>query len=79
MSKMDTNRNCPYFVPGAAIPRAIWPLTLQPARIFTRLVHWGDRSAQRRQLAQLDDRMLKDIGVGRSEAYRECSKWFWQD
>jgi uncharacterized protein YjiS (DUF1127 family) len=40
---------------------------------------WCDRAAQRRRLAQLDDRMLRDIGVGRAEAYRESSKWFWQD
>lgn len=76
---MDTNRNCPYFVAGPTIPRAIWLPTLQPVRLFARLVLWGERSAQRRRLAQLDDRMLKDIGIGRSEAYRESSKWFWQD
>ena len=31
---------------------------------------------ERRVLMQLDDRMLKDIGIGRSEAYREASKPF---
>jgi uncharacterized protein YjiS (DUF1127 family) len=31
---------------------------------------------ERRALMQLDDRMLKDIGIGRSEAYREASKPF---
>jgi uncharacterized protein YjiS (DUF1127 family) len=31
---------------------------------------------ERRALMQLDDRMLKDIGIGRGEAYREASKPF---
>lgn len=31
---------------------------------------------ERRALMQLDDRMLKDIGLGRSEAYQEASKPF---
>lgn len=31
---------------------------------------------ERRALMQLDERMLKDIGIGRSEAYHEASKPF---
>ena len=31
---------------------------------------------ERRMLLQLDDRMLKDIGIGRSEAFYEASKSF---
>jgi uncharacterized protein YjiS (DUF1127 family) len=30
------------------------------------------------RLAELDDHMLKDIGVSRAEALRESAKWFWQ-
>lgn len=37
---------------------------------------WLERSRQRRALAELDDRMLCDIGVTRSQA-REASKPFW--
>lgn len=40
---------------------------------------WLDRYAQRRQLARLDPRMLKDIGVSRTEALREARKPFWKD
>jgi uncharacterized protein YjiS (DUF1127 family) len=29
-------------------------------------------------LTDLDDHMLKDIGLSRQEAVRECAKWFWQ-
>ncbi len=42
----------------------------------------GLREAWRRRrtrvyLTQLDDRMLKDIGVTRAEAWHEASKRFW--
>jgi uncharacterized protein YjiS (DUF1127 family) len=29
-------------------------------------------------LQQLDDRMLRDIGLSRSDVERECAKRFWQ-
>jgi uncharacterized protein YjiS (DUF1127 family) len=37
-----------------------------------------ERARQRRQLAQLDRRMLRDIGVSPSAAFSETRKWFWQ-
>ena len=37
-----------------------------------------ERARQRRQLARLDARMLRDIGVSRSAAFGETRKWFWQ-
>jgi uncharacterized protein YjiS (DUF1127 family) len=76
---MDTNENCPYFVPVFVQPRPSWMHRLSPARLFERLAFWSERASQRRQLARLDDRMLSDIGISRAEAYRESSKWFWQD
>jgi uncharacterized protein YjiS (DUF1127 family) len=42
---------------------------------------WIDRSRQRRQLgelAELNNYLLKDIGVSREEAMREAEKRFWQ-
>ncbi len=39
---------------------------------------WRLRAAQRRQLASLDDRLLKDIGVSRYEVNAELQKYFWQ-
>jgi len=38
---------------------------------------WFQRSHQRRALAELDDRMLRDIGVTHSQARREAAKPFW--
>jgi len=38
---------------------------------------WRERSRQRRRLAELDDRMLRDIGFDRVAALEEASKPFW--
>lgn len=42
------------------------------------LRQWRERARQRGQLARLDARMLRDIGVTPSEAERECDKPFWR-
>ena len=39
---------------------------------------WLERSQQRQQLAGLDERMLQDIGVSRTEVWQETRKPFWQ-
>lgn len=39
---------------------------------------WKERSEQRRQLVNLDDRMLKDIGISRSQAVNEFHKKVWE-
>jgi uncharacterized protein YjiS (DUF1127 family) len=38
----------------------------------------ADRAAQRRALARLDDRLLRDIGLTRLDVREECDKWFWR-
>lgn len=45
------------------------------------LVHlsgWYDRVASRNQLVNLDDRMLRDIGLTRADVDQELSKPFWR-
>lgn len=37
-----------------------------------------ERSYSRRQLEQLPDYILKDIGISRADAVREASKHFWE-
>lgn len=39
---------------------------------------WWHRHRTRRQLAEMEARMLKDIGVSRMDAREEARKWFWQ-
>jgi uncharacterized protein YjiS (DUF1127 family) len=44
---------------------------------FRTILLWADRATQRRDLAELDDRLLHDIGKSREEARRESGKPFW--
>ena len=32
----------------------------------------------KRELLEMDDHMLKDIGISRSQASYEATRWFWQ-
>ena len=43
------------------------------------LREWRRRSRERAQLAELDDRMLKDIGLTRSDAEFLINKPFWRE
>jgi uncharacterized protein YjiS (DUF1127 family) len=48
---------------------------------FYILRFWIGRSRQRRrlgELAELDNYLLKDIGVSKDEAFREAAKPFWR-
>jgi uncharacterized protein YjiS (DUF1127 family) len=46
--------------------------------VVTTLLDWQERASQRRQLLDLDDAALKDIGRSRADAAREGSKPFWR-
>ena len=39
---------------------------------------WLERARQRRQLQQLSDHMLKDIGLSRADVEAEVTKPFWR-
>ena len=45
---------------------------------FTLAYGWRDRSRQRRTLMRLDDHLLHDIGLSRSDVEHEASKPFWR-
>ena len=69
-------------------PGISWP-AFAPSRSFGHLIgvcyrglvktceHYYQRASQRRALANLDDHLLRDIGVSRGEAQREARKPFW--
>ncbi len=47
-------------------------------RVVDLLLSWADRARQRRHLAGLDDRLLRDIGISRVEVEAEISRPFWR-
>jgi uncharacterized protein YjiS (DUF1127 family) len=48
------------------------------ARGIEILLLWQRRANERHALAQLDDRILRDLGLSRSEVARELRKPFWR-
>lgn len=46
--------------------------------LFDLIVEWNERAHQRRHLAELGPRMLKDIGISHTDAWREANKPFWR-
>jgi uncharacterized protein YjiS (DUF1127 family) len=42
------------------------------------MVGWQERAAERRRLIDMEDRMLADIGLSRSDAQAEFDKPFWR-
>jgi uncharacterized protein YjiS (DUF1127 family) len=46
--------------------------------LLERVQLWLERRHQRRTLLGLNDHLLKDIGVSRSEAWAEGQKPFWR-
>jgi uncharacterized protein YjiS (DUF1127 family) len=48
-------------------------------RMLTRVRQWRRRARDRALLAALDDRMLADIGISRTEAEYLSNKPFWRE
>jgi uncharacterized protein YjiS (DUF1127 family) len=48
-------------------------------RFGSRLRQWRRRARDRAELAALDDRMLADIGISRTEAEFLANKPFWRE
>jgi len=47
--------------------------------LFDTLYRWQALARDRRSLAELDQRMLKDVGLNRADVMMEIDKPFWQD
>ena len=54
------------------------PLGHKPEGLLSLVFLWQDRMRQRHQLAEMDDYMLRDIGLSRADAERESRKHFWR-
>jgi uncharacterized protein YjiS (DUF1127 family) len=48
------------------------------AAAWVLLATWIERTRQRDALARLNDHQLRDLGITRVEAARECEKPFWR-
>lgn len=54
-------------------------LVLELTRAVARLRVWNQRVRSRRQLAEMDERLLRDIGLSTEQALHEAGKPFWMD
>ena len=65
------------------LPLTIWrgavPRSGSLARLIALWERWRSRMAVRRELAQLSDRQLCDIGLQRDALSAEMAKPFWRD
>ncbi len=57
-----------------AAPRRTSPLVVLAAIVR----RWRARIRERRSLAAIDERLLRDIGINRLDAAREYTKPFWR-
>jgi len=64
----------------ADIEQARLPYTLRDIlhALVLQILIWHERGRQRRDLAQLSDHMLRDIGLSRGDVWAECEKPFWR-
>ena len=52
---------------------------LHPRRFWARLLRWQELARQRAQLAELDDHLLRDMGLTRADARLEATRPFWDE
>ena len=65
--------------PRPAFRIVAWPPVAEaPRGLRATLKRWRERARQRRALATLDERTLRDIGITRYDAIRESGKPFWR-
>ena len=48
------------------------------AAVTDRILAWQARARERRLLAGMDDRQLRDLGIRRADALEEADKPFWR-
>jgi uncharacterized protein YjiS (DUF1127 family) len=63
---------------AAAKPlRAFGKVRRLVVKCLQQMIIWHERAEQRHALSELNERMLKDIGVSGADAYKEVRKPFW--
>lgn len=54
------------------------PKRMTVRSILEKILEWQSRASERRRLAGLEDRLLTDMGLDRSDAWQESRKPFWR-
>ncbi|MCA0940892.1 DUF1127 domain-containing protein [Yangia mangrovi] len=54
------------------------PFAALALRVAVVSAQWSERRRTRLALTDLDDRLLRDVGLERSAALREARRMFWQ-
>ena len=62
----------------ALVARLPFPFVILRRLRLRLLAHWYDRHLQRLDLAEIDDHLLRDLGLTPEDVRRECAKSFWQ-
>lgn len=57
----------------------VFPSARRSRNVLHILATWQERNEQRRLLAGMDDRLLKDVGLTRADVAHETGKPFWRD
>jgi uncharacterized protein YjiS (DUF1127 family) len=71
---IDTSGGAPLSRPGMRrAPSSTWLVGLVDG-----VLAWQERRRSRRLLRQLDDRLLRDLGLSRADVERECGKSSWR-
>lgn len=61
------------------LAKPIWDApTRLLASVFETLIVWQRRINSRRHLADMDARLLRDMGMTREDADREAGRFFWR-
>jgi len=63
---------------ATSLPAPYPNLHSSPGALFKTVAIWIERSRQRSALANLDERLLKDIGITRTDAAHEVATPFWR-
>lgn len=63
---------------GHTFSRGDYKVVNSMKNAYTTMQVWRSRTRQRRRPAQFDDRLLRDIGITRVDAWVETTKPFWK-
>ena len=75
---MSTCNDCsPSLIPSDRTPLGLGRFAHLASDMLERLREMRRVALQRRDLRDLDDRTLRDIGVSRSDVQREAGRHFW--